>query len=174
MCCWPKLSFGFPVATGNPLRPQISAERAERKRPIATGTHLGRHEVVGQHVLGRDRVADLADLVDRVRRTGASARNRGGASPRALPSRRGTRLQAAASTRLQYYALHFADVIRNFRSRALKRFSERGEESRIRADHRTTVRDILARLNAASGPEDMNLPGFRLDALRHEPARFQA
>jgi proteic killer suppression protein len=65
-------------------------------------------------------------------------------------------------------------VIQNFRSRALKRFFERGDESRIRADHRTTVRDILARLNAASGPEDMNLPGFRLHALRGEYRGFWA
>ncbi|MGH6898512.1 MAG: type II toxin-antitoxin system RelE/ParE family toxin [Geminicoccaceae bacterium] len=65
-------------------------------------------------------------------------------------------------------------MIRNFGSRALRRFFERGDESRIRADHRTTVRDILARLNAASGPEDMDLPGFRLHALRGEYRGFWA
>ena len=56
----------------------------------------------------------------------------------------------------------------------MKRFFERGDESRIRADHRTTVRDILARLNAAAGPEDMDLPGFRLHAMKGEYTGFWA
>lgn len=46
-------------------------------------------------------------------------------------------------------------MIRSFKSRALKRFFERGDERRIRADHREVVRDILARLNASFAPEDM-------------------
>jgi toxin HigB-1 len=65
-------------------------------------------------------------------------------------------------------------MIRSFRSRALKRFFERGDESRIRADHRTTVRDILARLNAAFETGDMDLPGFRLHALKGEYRGFWA
>jgi proteic killer suppression protein len=65
-------------------------------------------------------------------------------------------------------------MIRSFRSRALKRFFERGDESRIHADHRTTVRDILARLNAASEPGDMDLPGFRLHALKGDYRGFWA
>lgn len=65
-------------------------------------------------------------------------------------------------------------MIRRFRSRALKRFFERGEASRIRADHREAVRDILARLNAAAAPGDMDLPGFRLHPLKGEYAGFWA
>lgn len=65
-------------------------------------------------------------------------------------------------------------MIRSFRSRALRRFFERGDESRIRADHRDTVRDILARLNASTAPEDMDLPGFRLHRLKGEFAGFWA
>ncbi len=56
----------------------------------------------------------------------------------------------------------------------LKRSFERGEESRIRADHRETVPDILARLNASAAPEDMGLPGFRLHPLKGEYAGFWA
>jgi proteic killer suppression protein len=56
----------------------------------------------------------------------------------------------------------------------LRRFFERGDESRVRADHRTTVRDILARLNAAAGPEDMDLPGFKLHPLKGEHKGFWA
>jgi len=65
-------------------------------------------------------------------------------------------------------------MIRSFKSRALKWFFERGDESRIRADHRDVVRDILARLNAAFAPEDMDLPGFRLHRLKGEYAGFWA
>ncbi len=65
-------------------------------------------------------------------------------------------------------------MIQSFKSRALKRFFERGDKSRIRADHRETVRDILARLNAAAAPEDMALPGFRVHPLKGEYAGFWA
>ena len=65
-------------------------------------------------------------------------------------------------------------MIRNFRSRALRRFMERGNERRIRADHRKTVRDILVRLNASATPDDMDLPGFRMHRLRGEYAGFWA
>ncbi len=65
-------------------------------------------------------------------------------------------------------------MIQGFKSRALRRFFERGDESRIRADHRDIVRDILARLNASAGPEDMDLPGFRLHRLRGRYAEFRA
>ena len=56
-------------------------------------------------------------------------------------------------------------MIRSFRSGALRRFMERGEERRIAPSHRDAVRDILARLNASAGPDDMDLPGFRLHPL---------
>jgi len=65
-------------------------------------------------------------------------------------------------------------MIRGFRSRALKRFYERGENKQIRADHRQTVRDILVRLDAAAEPEDMNLPGFRLHRLKGDYAGYWA
>ena len=65
-------------------------------------------------------------------------------------------------------------MIRGFRSRALKRFHERGEDRRINAEHRDIVRDILARLDASSGPEDMNLPGFRLHPLKGDHAGYWA
>ena len=57
-------------------------------------------------------------------------------------------------------------MILNFRSNRLKRFFERGDKRRIHADHREAVQDILARLNASSTPEDMNLPGLRLHPLK--------
>ncbi len=65
-------------------------------------------------------------------------------------------------------------MILSFKSKSLKRFMERGDESRIHAEHRETVRDILARLNASSTPEDMDLPGFRLHQLKQDLAGFWA
>ena len=63
-------------------------------------------------------------------------------------------------------------MILRSRSRALRRFFERGEEARIRADHRDTVRDILARLSASAAPGDMDLPGLRLHPLKGDYAGF--
>lgn len=65
-------------------------------------------------------------------------------------------------------------MIRNFKSRALRRLMERGDTQRLPPEHRETVRDILARLNASAGPDDMNLPGFRLHRLRGDLAGFWA
>ena len=65
-------------------------------------------------------------------------------------------------------------MIRSFKSRALRRFMERGEARRIHPEHRDTVRDILVRLNASETPDDMDLPGFRLHRLRGEYAGLWA
>ena len=65
-------------------------------------------------------------------------------------------------------------MIRNFRSRALRRFMERGDARRIHPEHRETIRDILVRLNASATPDDMDLPGFRLHRLSGEYAGFWA
>ncbi|PHS26050.1 MAG: peptidase [Robiginitomaculum sp.] len=65
-------------------------------------------------------------------------------------------------------------MIQNFKSRALRRLFERGDESHIHADHRMIIRDILARLNASAVSEDMALPGLRLHKLRGAYAGFWA
>ena len=65
-------------------------------------------------------------------------------------------------------------MIVSFRSKSLKRFMQRGDESRIHAEHRETVRDILARLNAAAVPGDMDLPGFGLHPLKQDLAGYWA
>ncbi len=56
-------------------------------------------------------------------------------------------------------------MIRGFRHRGLRRLFEQGESKGIRADHREKVENILAVLNRARRPEDMALPGFRLNRL---------
>ena len=65
-------------------------------------------------------------------------------------------------------------MIRSFRSKALKRLCERGDGSRINPDHVETVREILARLDAAFAPEDMTLPAYRLHRLRGNYKGFWA
>jgi len=65
-------------------------------------------------------------------------------------------------------------MILSFRSSALKRLYERGDSSRINPDHAETVREILARLDAALAPEDMALPAYRLHRLRGNYKGFWA
>lgn len=56
-------------------------------------------------------------------------------------------------------------MIRSFRSKGLRRFAERGDPSRL-AVHPDRVRRILAFLDAATAPEDMDVPGFRFHGLK--------
>jgi toxin HigB-1 len=65
-------------------------------------------------------------------------------------------------------------VIRGFRHKGLKRLFEKGDSKGIRADHRQKVENILAVLNRARRPEDMNLPGFRLHRLTGDLKGFWA
>ena len=51
---------------------------------------------------------------------------------------------------------------------------ERGDARRLPPEYRETVRDILVRLNASAGPDDMNLPGFRLHHLKGDLAGLWA
>jgi toxin HigB-1 len=51
---------------------------------------------------------------------------------------------------------------------------EKDDCSGLFADHISKVRDILARLDAASNPADMDLPGFRLHALKGDRRGFWA
>lgn len=65
-------------------------------------------------------------------------------------------------------------MIRSFRHRALKRLFENDERRRLPAEDVNKIRRILARLDAAKAPEDMNAPGFRLHPLRHDLKGFWA
>ena len=51
---------------------------------------------------------------------------------------------------------------------------ERGDARRLPPEHLDTVRDILARLNASTAPDDMDVPGFRLHRLKGDLAGFRA
>ena len=56
-------------------------------------------------------------------------------------------------------------MIQSFRHKDLKPFCETGSKAGIVADHAKRLRVLLARLDAASKPEDIDLPGARLRAL---------
>ncbi|MBZ5608870.1 MAG: type II toxin-antitoxin system RelE/ParE family toxin [Acidobacteriia bacterium] len=57
-------------------------------------------------------------------------------------------------------------MIRSIRHKGLRRLYEEDHERGINAEHAEKLRDILARLDAAESVEDLNLPGFRLHALK--------
>jgi proteic killer suppression protein len=63
-------------------------------------------------------------------------------------------------------------MIRSFRHRGLKRLYERADRSGIRGDLLDAVEDILARLEEADTPQSMNLPGYRLHALKGDLKGF--
>jgi proteic killer suppression protein len=56
-------------------------------------------------------------------------------------------------------------MIRSFRHRGLKRFYERDDASQIHASFRKKVARVLADLDSALMPQDMDFPGLRLHPL---------
>ena len=57
-------------------------------------------------------------------------------------------------------------MIQSFRHKGLQRLFVDGEPRGIRPDWIEKIENILAVLNRARVPEDMNLPGFRLHLLK--------
>lgn len=62
-------------------------------------------------------------------------------------------------------------MIRSYRSKALQRFAETGDGSRLPVQNHDRVRRILAALAAAAAPDQMNIPGFRFHGLQGKPKR---
>ncbi|PYV16966.1 MAG: peptidase [Acidobacteria bacterium] len=65
-------------------------------------------------------------------------------------------------------------MIRSNRHKGLRRLHEDDDPRGVMAEHAVKLRDILARLDAAGRIEDMDLPGFRLHALKGELKGFWA
>lgn len=57
-------------------------------------------------------------------------------------------------------------MIRSFRSKALRRFAEKGDASKLSVPNVARVERLLSRLDASLLPEDMNLPGLRFHSLK--------
>ena len=62
-------------------------------------------------------------------------------------------------------------MIGSFRSKSFKGLWEKGDTSAL-GQPVERVKRILAILNAASLPEEMNLPGFHFHKLHGHPARY--
>lgn len=56
-------------------------------------------------------------------------------------------------------------MIRSFRNKALKRFWERSEASKLPQDRVARIAMILDRLDASVKPDDLNLPGLQFHQL---------
>jgi toxin HigB-1 len=63
-------------------------------------------------------------------------------------------------------------MIRSFKHRGLKRLHERDDRSGIRPDLLEAAEDILGRIDQASTPQALNLPGYRLHPLKGELRGF--
>lgn len=56
-------------------------------------------------------------------------------------------------------------MIKNFRHKGVEAFYSTGSKAGIQAKHAQRLRLLLARLDAAREPRDMNLPGLKLHKL---------
>ncbi|MCB9946594.1 MAG: type II toxin-antitoxin system RelE/ParE family toxin [Rhodospirillaceae bacterium] len=59
-------------------------------------------------------------------------------------------------------------MIVSFKHRGLKALHEGRTAKRVAPEHLAKLKDILGVLDCSSRPEDMDLPGFRLHALKGE------
>lgn len=56
-------------------------------------------------------------------------------------------------------------MIRSYRHKGLQRFADSGSKAGIQPAHAKRLRILLTALNVASGPGDMNAPGYQLHPL---------
>ena len=63
-------------------------------------------------------------------------------------------------------------MIESFRSKKLKRLFEKGLLGTVGADLSERTLLLLDQLDAATKPEDMNIPGSRFHSLRGKPKRY--
>jgi proteic killer suppression protein len=70
------------------------------------------------------------------------------------------------------FCLTMCSMIRTFKNRALGRFAATGDGSKLPIQNQKKVSRILQTLNAATVPQDMNLPGYRFHSLQGSPKRY--
>ena len=63
-------------------------------------------------------------------------------------------------------------MIRTFRHRGLRRLFKNDDRRGLNPEHVEKIARVLALLQRASRPEDMDLPGYRLHPLKGELAEF--
>ena len=64
-------------------------------------------------------------------------------------------------------------MISGFRHAGLKRLYERGDRRRLLTEHVPKIARVLAQLDIATDPDDMDLPGFHLHLLAGNLAGFR-
>jgi proteic killer suppression protein len=77
-------------------------------------------------------------------------------------------------TDARYITRYGSEMILSIRHKGLKRLYADDDPSGVIAEHAAKLRDILTRLDAAQEPEDMDMPGFRLHALKGDMKGFWA
>ena len=70
------------------------------------------------------------------------------------------------------YTLRCTLMIRSFKHRGLKRLYERDDRSGIRPDLVETVERIMTVLDAATAPQDLDIPRYRLHPLKGDLKGF--
>lgn len=63
-------------------------------------------------------------------------------------------------------------MIQSFQHKGLEKFFLTGSKAGIQSEHARKLQIILTRLHAATCPEDMDAPGFRLHPLKHNLKDF--
>jgi proteic killer suppression protein len=63
-------------------------------------------------------------------------------------------------------------MIVGFRHKGLKLLYEKGDRRRVLADYADKIERVLARLDEASEPGNMDLPGYRLHPLKGDLAGY--
>ncbi len=61
-------------------------------------------------------------------------------------------------------------MILNFKHKGLRLLYEEDNARRVNQEHAEKLKNILARLEIAREPDDMNMPGFRLHQLKGDRA----
>jgi toxin HigB-1 len=57
-------------------------------------------------------------------------------------------------------------VIRSYRNKAVRRFVEEGDASKLSVPNILRLERILTRMDTAQSPEEMNVPGLRFHGLK--------
>lgn len=65
-------------------------------------------------------------------------------------------------------------MIRSFSHKGLRRLYEDDDKRGLSAEHIVKLKDILALLDAAGSPSDLDLPGLRLHPLKGDMKGFHA
>ena len=63
-------------------------------------------------------------------------------------------------------------MIRGFRHKGLRQLYDKGDRRKVLPDYADKIERIMARLDQAARPDDMDLPGYRLHPLKGSLAGF--